>query len=756
MSIPVTVFATTSNPELDEKVESAIDVIASQMRKGRRCGCGYSGGKDSSITLSLMTQAAERVMREGINPGPLYLVTADTEIENPEIHYYLDSQLDAFRLWGEQHSVEVIIIQTTPNLLASWVIKTLSGHQRPTYPHSRNRQCAIDMKKGPVEAAIRKLTRQFKQNGQSEPVQLLGTRLDESARRKIAMEKAGQNYTSPIRNKLGILEMSPIATFTTDEVYEYLALAGINKQYPSFQDNFEETLRIYRDAAGECMVVADAANMGTKAGCSARFGCAFCVAVGTDKSMVNMVSQDKYAYMAGLLKVRDYVANIAWDLDSFRWIHRDVDPLTQHVLVWPNGFSAKTTDLLARCLLTLDKREQDRADQLAMDLAEGKVPDTAWNRRMAQPQFCILPPEKIVALDFVWALDHMHRPHHAIKLWHDVYMNGIETEVPVIAPVPKPEAMPEKRYLFVGDYDRTGWEGLRDLIGENFSPSCFGQHRTRRIMEDGQAIRVQAADYNLESSFTVYDTAADALFFEFKTLVRHHDETDYSNAQAVWYWLRLGVVALPKGMESMYDLMLKRGAFWQKHGLAGEVAHPDLMTRTISEAEHTALLKQALARHGHYDTIPTRAERITLTREARMTAAKDFTDETLFASLEKLYRREIALASMLTENRMKGILNPFFDGVELSEAQKEVRINLRFIRDARQDAVGQQIANEARLRAHEAAYTLIQQADPSKTALLAPGFGAYLAIYDRSQQLAELEQMFMPAAQHDLFDALVA
>lgn len=84
-------------------------------------------------------------------------------------------------------------------------------------------------------------------------------------------------------NSDGDLRLTPIFSFSTDDVWETLgyAAAGLLESY----SDFSEVIEFYRDAGGGCVVLSADAVRGSSTPCSTRSGCWSCTRAGkTDRS----------------------------------------------------------------------------------------------------------------------------------------------------------------------------------------------------------------------------------------------------------------------------------------------------------------------------------------------------------------------------------------------------------------------------------------------------------------------------------------
>lgn len=58
--------------------------------------------------------------------------------------------------------------------------------------------------------------------------------------------------------------------------------------------------------------------------------------------------------------------------------------------------------------------------EVAEKLNRGLIEDTAWNRRMAEPQFRIVSESAICHIDFMWSYHHFNdKPFHALEIYEN-------------------------------------------------------------------------------------------------------------------------------------------------------------------------------------------------------------------------------------------------------------------------------------------------------------------------------------------------
>jgi len=264
-------------PTLEERVQRASAVVTDLFEKRVPVICATSMGKDSSTCLAITLNAAAAHVAAG---GEAYVIVtnSDTRVESPEVAKLVKSEIAKAAAFAQANGIAFESAIVRPSLAASVQMQWLTGRSLPTYPGAGS-ACSIDLKVNPQRQHRTKLLRRLKKQGWAEPVTILGSRLDESERRRAAMLYSGIRSDAPVRNKAGDLTLALISEWTSEDVFEYLGMAssGVWSAYSDFAD----TLRVYAHSAGtSCAVVADGMLEGSSrrkaGGCSSRTGCFTC------------------------------------------------------------------------------------------------------------------------------------------------------------------------------------------------------------------------------------------------------------------------------------------------------------------------------------------------------------------------------------------------------------------------------------------------------------------------------------------------
>jgi len=255
---------------------------------------GYSGGKDSTVTLQTIWYALS-TLPIGKLTKPVYIVSSDTFVETPVIVKYIDRNIDKINKAAEKAELPFEAHKVTP-LIENTFWVNMIGRGYPA-PYSRFRWCTDRLK---IEPANRFITEKVAIYG--EVIVVLGARKEESSRRAGSMKNRNKNVREHLFRHSTLPNawvFTPIEDWYTDEVWKYL----IAIESPWGADN-QELVAMYKNAQeGECPLVIDK----TTPPCgNSRFGCWTCTVVEKDTSMESMI-QSGEDWMKPLLDLRDWL-----------------------------------------------------------------------------------------------------------------------------------------------------------------------------------------------------------------------------------------------------------------------------------------------------------------------------------------------------------------------------------------------------------------------------------------------------------------
>lgn len=259
---------------------------------------GFSGGKDSTVLLTLVWRAMILV-REKYGCKRLcrnvYVVNNDTLVENPIITDYVIEVMAVIESAAIEQKLPIVVKVTTPKLEDSFWISFL-GKGYPV-PNNTFRWCTDRLKIKPTTQFI---LDQVDEMG--EAIILIGTRLSESATRAKSIRKhevKGKRLTKHPLNP-NTYTYPPIKDLYLEEVWYILS----KESSPWGYDN-GKIFQIYADASSddyECPTVVVDKNQPSCG--QSRFGCWVCTVVKEDKSMMALI-QNGNQWMQPLLTYRD-------------------------------------------------------------------------------------------------------------------------------------------------------------------------------------------------------------------------------------------------------------------------------------------------------------------------------------------------------------------------------------------------------------------------------------------------------------------
>lgn len=545
---------------MQHMIDTSIAAIDAVLEAQHPCSLSSSHGKDSTLLTCLVVEAARRRVAAGkLNP-PIHIVSVSTGIENPEIENLRAVMSSHLKHYAKAHGIDLTLAVVKPNLSESWWARIIGGKKLPSFPGG-SADCSVDMKVKPLTRYANAMQKRY---ASGKPlVSMIGTRFDESTTRAAAMADRGESAYRPtwVESPAGKrFMMSPIAEWKTEAVFCYLQNVGSGRKYPGFAPDFSETLRVYSDSAGAgCMIEVDPSSTSRGAGCGARTGCHQCVRVQTDSSMQNMLLQPEYHYMRGLAAMRNYLLATRWDFTKRDWVGRYVNPDDSSVAYFPNNYSPAECTRLLRMVLTLDVREARRAAKHQAKLRAGSIPDTAWNRRMSEPQFQNIDMRTLLAIDYHWSAAAFHPPFEALRIYADV-MAGNELDIPKIAATPRPESMPKEMII-------PGRSGAYNHLQGSYDP-------TVALLDSHCPVTTHDA-----ASFTVDEEGASMFFqLEMDRVLEEYTGAGMDQAQAsARYYLRMGIISYAKGHAGDMMRAMKLG----EHRLAHGLNEPDISKRAV-------------------------------------------------------------------------------------------------------------------------------------------------------------------------------
>ena len=277
---------------MTKRIEYIVDEILDQYMYAdtsfRPWIIGFSGGKDSTVLLTLVWFALRKIKEKTITPfqlrRPIYVVCNDTMVENPIIATYVDEVLAQIETKAREENLPIFVRKTVPRLEDSFWVNVI-GKGYPV-PNTAFRWCTEKMK---IKPTARFIIEQVDECG--EAIILIGTRKAESATRARSIKKHeiyGKRLTNHtlLRNTY---VYAPIKELMLEEVW-YI----INAIPSPWGFDNSILFNIYRDASAddyECPTVVTDKSHGSCG--QSRFGCWVCTVVKDDKSMRSLIKNGR-------------------------------------------------------------------------------------------------------------------------------------------------------------------------------------------------------------------------------------------------------------------------------------------------------------------------------------------------------------------------------------------------------------------------------------------------------------------------------
>ena len=357
---------------------------------------GFSGGKDSTVLLTLVWIALRRIREDVEAPfqlkRPVHVVCNDTMVENPIITAYVEGVLAKIETAARNQDLPIFVKKTTPKLDESFFLNVI-GKGYPV-PNNTFRWCTDKLKIRPTSSFLHE---QIDEKG--EAVVLLGTRYEESKSRERSMKKHERkgNRLSKHATDANTYIYAPIKDLMLEEVWYIINTV----ESPWGFDN-SILFQIYSDAAAddyECPTVVT--NKEHKSCGQSRFGCWTCTVVKEDKSMKALVNKGQ-EWMAPLMDYRD-------GLVAERNIH-------EHRM--PKG--RRGNDAVIDGRNTGPYRPLYRAKKLR------ELLEIQFKIQKEHPEVTLITNQELIAIQVTWNRDGFFDKHVG-EIYKDVYNKDIST-----------------------------------------------------------------------------------------------------------------------------------------------------------------------------------------------------------------------------------------------------------------------------------------------------------------------------------------
>lgn len=317
---------------------------------------GFSGGKDSTVLLTLVWLALKNIKETVPAPyqlrRPVYVVCNDTLVENPIISTYVEKVLEKIKEAALEQDLPIIVRTTIPRLEDSFWVNVI-GKGYPV-PNTAFRWCTEKMK---IKPTARFITEQVDEFG--EAIILIGTRKSESATRARSIKKHERHGERLTHHTLlqHTWVYAPIKELMLEEVW-YI----INAIPSPWGFDNSILFNIYKDASAddyECPTVVTDKSHGSCG--QSRFGCWVCTVVKEDKSMRSLIENGR-DWMQPLYDFRMQLDNERNVIENRMPLRRDGRPAVN--AMGPYTFSYRA--LMLKGLLNVQKTLQEHDSQIKL------------------------------------------------------------------------------------------------------------------------------------------------------------------------------------------------------------------------------------------------------------------------------------------------------------------------------------------------------------------------------------------------------
>ena len=267
---------------------------------------GYSGGKDSTLLVSLVYEAMKRIKESGSELSKrVYIITSDTMVENPIVKEYMHSSSDSINKAAKNDGLNIQADVIYPDADQTFWSRVIGlGYPTPEPPGFR--WCTERLKINPMNKYVNE---RIKESG--EIIVLLGVRKGESLTRMktiTAREIEGKllNMHNDIPNAY---VYNPITEIPNDLVWEFLLKDDCKSPWGT---DMKYLFNLYQgeNLGEEKSVLGEVDRDKIPVTGNSRFGCWCCTMVKEDKSLQNFINKSNEEDANQLTLLRDFRNNL--------------------------------------------------------------------------------------------------------------------------------------------------------------------------------------------------------------------------------------------------------------------------------------------------------------------------------------------------------------------------------------------------------------------------------------------------------------
>lgn len=267
---------------------------------------GFSGGKDSSLTMSIFLEAIMELPKEKLQKE-VHVLYSDTLMELVPVQVHTYKVLENIKKFAKENSLPIEVMHAKPAISETMWSMTIGRGMRP--PSSDNRWCTMRLKTDVQENML------YEAFGTEdiETVAVVGSRKEESTdRAKRLTENTIEGHLKGHNVYDKSLVFAPIEDFSTTDVWTALRMSKIGREVLDADDLF----LLYASTNGEgeeCQtILGNAGESGKNPGCAksgGRFGCWDCgLQHKKDAALVGM--QTTHPYIRYLIRFRNWHTSI--------------------------------------------------------------------------------------------------------------------------------------------------------------------------------------------------------------------------------------------------------------------------------------------------------------------------------------------------------------------------------------------------------------------------------------------------------------
>lgn len=264
---------------------------------------GYSGGKDSSLLVSLVVETVMR-LPEKERTKKVFIVSSDTGVENPIVKRYMHNSSNKINEFSKSNNANIQAEIIYPDVTQTfWSLVIGLGYPTPESPGFR--WCTERLKILPMNRYTNSLIERF-----GEVVLLLGVRKAESLSRKrsITSREIEGKLLTPHSDIAKAYVYNPLTEIKNELVWEYLLKDdGVSP----WGGDMKYLFNLYQgeDLGEEQSVVGQVDKDKIPVTGNSRFGCWCCTIVKVDKSLQRFIDKGSKE-LEPLREFRDWLVSI--------------------------------------------------------------------------------------------------------------------------------------------------------------------------------------------------------------------------------------------------------------------------------------------------------------------------------------------------------------------------------------------------------------------------------------------------------------